>query len=316
MIWSISGYKQFQRCQRQWYYKNIVADGRVKNNSLRREVTILSKLQTIEAWRGSVVDSIISRRIVYAINNGYANKKDYYLNEAMKLFNSQLESAVFQVYREPGYTFSDQDDFAAFIENDLDHHIDDNEIEKAREDVVTAISNFLDNKELIDYLKSATYLISQRPLKYKFNKFNIIAVPDLIALFNDRPPHIFDWKVHHFGTQAYDEQLISYAAALYKVNRTSPHKDFPENLSNFKITDYKLSEYQLLHNERMKRDYEVTTEALEDLKNNISSSIIDIYMVGGHKKYDAVKVDNFSTTLYPENCLNCPFKKICKEKNY
>src|ERR1700730_13455078 len=101
---SVTGYKQFGHCQRQWCYKNIVADSRVKNDSFRREVTLLSKLQTVYAWRGTIVDNILSRYLVNAINKRMPIKKDYFIAQAMTMFNSQLEYAVFQKYRESGAT--------------------------------------------------------------------------------------------------------------------------------------------------------------------------------------------------------------------
>ena len=90
MIWSVSGSKQIVRCQRQWYYKNIVGKICVKNDPFRREVALLSKVKSIDAWRGTIVDHIISSKIIYGITQRFALKKSYYLSEALKEFNAQL----------------------------------------------------------------------------------------------------------------------------------------------------------------------------------------------------------------------------------
>lgn len=315
MIWSISGYKLFNKCQRRWYYSNIVADGRVKNDPFRKEVTILSKLQTVDAWRGSIVDDIISRLLVNSINNKRPIKKDYFLGEAMTAFKNQLEYAACQTYREPGRRISDDKDFASLLNYEFGIELKEAELNRLKQDINDALTNFLDNKEFIDYLKSAKYLVSQRTLLYHFDRFNIRAIPDLIAFFENEPPHIFDWKVHTFGTNSYDEQLISYAIALFKVAQSKPHVDFPQNIGKYAVYDYKLTEYQLLHPERIKRDYEVTIEAIEDLSAKISGSIIEMYMKGCDKKYSQLEVENFSTTMYIDNCHNCSFKKICKQNS-
>src|SRR5690606_16934496 len=112
------------------------------------------------------------------------------------------------------------------------------------------------------YLKSAKLLVSQRSLHYQFSGLPVSSKPDLIIFFGDHPPHIVDWKVHTYGIHTYDEQLISYAVALFKVAATKPHVDFPTNLTSHKIFDYKLTEYQLLHPERIRRDYEITLDSL------------------------------------------------------
>ena len=311
-MWSSTGYKGFLRCERQWFFKNRVADGRVKNDPYRKEVTLLSRLQTIEAWRGSIVDDVISRLLVNAINQKYPIQKEYFLKEALNAFDRQLEYAMFQKYREPDRPYSKDADFAALLPFEFGVNVPDEALQQARNDITIALSNLLDDAEFITYLKSAKRLVSQRSLKYSFDHFSVEAVPDLIAFFHDGPPHIFDWKVHTYGTNTYDEQLISYAVALYKVNRIKPHSDFPPELSKYKIYDYKLSEYQLLHKDRIRRDYMITEERLQKFGDFLSSGIIRMYMAGAHKKYAELNAEDFSTTYYVENCQNCGFKKICK----
>jgi len=316
MIWSISSYKQFGKCPRQWYYRNIVADARVKNDAYRKEITILSKLQSIEAWRGTIVDNVISRLLVFAINNRMPVDKNYFLKEAEKIFNTQFQYAVFQKYREPNAKISGNDDFAAFFKTEFGEYIPNEEIQKAKSDIQIALNNLLDDNEFIAYLQSSSFLMSQRPLTYAHDRFTVKSIPDLIAFFDNRPPHIFDWKVHTYGNNTYDEQLISYAIALYKVAHSKPHKDFPKNIKNYKVFDYRITEYQLLHKERIKRDYEVTYERLEELGSKMSQSMMEIYMAGGHKKFNDLSPENFETTAYIENCVNCPFKNNCNTENH
>lgn len=313
MIWSVSSGKQFERCPRQWYYKNIVANAKVKKDPYRREVTLLSKVKSIDAWRGNIVDNVISRKLIYGIKNKYTIRKDYYIAEALKEFESQLTFAKSKKYRVEGFNFSDDDEFAALFPFEFNEEIDDKRIQSAKDDVISAITLLVENQELIEYLKSATTLISQRPLTFKFNRFTVRGVPDLLAFFDNQPPHILDWKVHTFGTKAYDEQLITYAIALNNVIRIKAHKDFPENAGDFKITDYKLTEWQLLQPKSPKRNYGITDESIETTTNKISTSILSIYMNGGHLGYDMLKPEMFSTTYYPNNCPSCPFKKLCKQ---
>ncbi|PWS26172.1 hypothetical protein DHW03_15365 [Pedobacter yonginense] len=316
MIWSISGYKQFNRCERQWYYSNIVAHAMVKNDAFRKEVTILSKLQTIEAWRGTIVDEVISRVLVNAINRKIPIRKEYFIDQAMQAFDRQLEYAVFQKYRLPESKLNTDPDFAALLDCEYGVDLSDDALESAKMDIRSALTNLLDNMDFIAYLQTSKHLISQRTLVYPVDRFNVRAIPDMIAFFENEPPHIFDWKVHTFGTVSYDEQLISYAVALYKVATTRPHSDFPSNIGSYKLTDYKLTEYQLLHNDRIKRDYEVTNANLEELGDKISSSIMEMYITGCHKKYSQLDSGKFATTSYFENCQNCPFKRICKSNDH
>ncbi|WP_412467098.1 PD-(D/E)XK nuclease family protein [Pedobacter sp. KLB.chiD] len=311
-----TGYKIFQKCELQWYFKNIVADGRVKNDPFRKEVTILSKLDSIESWRGKIVDDIVSRLLVPTINRKMNIDRGYLIGEADRQFDAQLEYAAFQKYREPGRKFSQDADFAALFNFEFGLDCSEQALIDARKDIHAALNNLLDDGEFISYLRSAKLLVSQRSLHYQFSGLPVSSKPDLIVFFEDRPPHIVDWKVHTFGIHTYDEQLISYAVALFKVAATKPHVDFPVNLKSHQIFDYKLSEYQLLHPDRIRRDYEVTAERLEELSDRMSRGVIEMYQKGCHKKYGESDPSNFETTYYIENCHTCSFKNICKTKAY
>jgi hypothetical protein len=271
-------------------------------------------LQSLEAFRGQVVDDIISRKAVYSLNKKFSLNKDYLIKEALTSFDNQLLFAKLQNYREEGFKYTGNDDFAALYGYEINGGIPNVEIEAAKTDIVAAISNFLANKELIERLKSASLLVSQRPLMYKYSRFTVRAVPDLVAFYPSEAPHIFDWKVHTFGVNTYDEQLVSYAYALDQVNKTKPHENFPLDLSRYDITEYRLSECQLLHPDSMIRNYDLTQQRVQDFKDYLSGSIIEIFMAGGAKKYGEVDEAGFDTTYYPENCENCCFKNICNKK--
>lgn len=67
MIWSFSDSRTFDRCQRQWYFGEVVANA-VAKAPVRHEAYLLSKLQSVSAWRGQVVDSTIGSVLVPALN--------------------------------------------------------------------------------------------------------------------------------------------------------------------------------------------------------------------------------------------------------
>jgi hypothetical protein len=312
---SLSGYKTFQVCQRDWFYRYLMADSRVKKDPSRREVTLLSKMDSLQAWRGRLVDDILSKYLVLALNRKYPIDKDYLLKEALGAFDRRLEYAISQKYRDPGASFTNPD-FAVLFDCELGSGLQDGEVLQARSDVISALTNVLDDRELMDYLKAAKHVISQRTLIYNFDRFSVTSKPDLIAFFEDRPPHIFDWKVHTFGTITYDEQLISYAAALYKVARAKPHVDFPIGLAEHSLYNYRLTEYQLLHPDRIRRDYIVTPEKVEGLGDKLSEIVMEMHMAGALKKYQEVEASRFPTTDYVEKCLRCAFQNICKSIQY
>ncbi len=88
MIWSFSNHNIFRWCQRQWYYKSIHASWQAKD-PLRKETWRLSKLMSINAWRGRIVDKIISDTVVPAMNNGRKVPVENAIKTAKYLFDNQ-----------------------------------------------------------------------------------------------------------------------------------------------------------------------------------------------------------------------------------
>ena len=307
MIWSYSASRMFQRCQRQWYFKTCVAHHSAKD-PIRREAYLLSKLQSIAAWRGSIVDSVISRRVVPAINNGWGINEAKLIDFAREIFDSQLSFASRHRIYEPNMKPSKAgDSFAAFHAVEY-QKLCEADVAQAWKDIIQALGNLLQMRELFDLLQSANYLIAQRPLVFPSHKGSVRAVPDLIAFFKNQPPLIIDWKVHTYGTRDYRTQLAIYAIALFEC---SPHRDFPIFFSKSKPTDSKLFEVQLLTNVR--REYTLSKQDIQQTKSYIAASMERMLLAKGIQKNSVLRPFDFEVTLYPDNCTRCPFRKICWE---
>ncbi len=100
-MWSFSNSRLFGKCQRAWFYKNHVANANATKNPLQREAYILSKLQSVSAWRGRIVDDVISQRIVPALEKGWTLNASLILEYARLLFDKQREFAMLNRVREP-----------------------------------------------------------------------------------------------------------------------------------------------------------------------------------------------------------------------
>ena len=279
-------------------------------DDFRREVTTLSRLKTLDAWRGDIVDEVISIVVINKIKNNKGLDIDNILWVADRRFNDQYTFAKNKRYREEGIAPSNCPEFAALLDIENDRPIEEGELKRVREDIHQSLRNFLENESLIDYLRSGSHWVAQRDLQYPVNRFKARGKPDLIVFFDNEPPHIFDWKVHSFATKTYQDQLLAYALALYKTNLNKPHIDFPSNLSDYELSDYKLTEYQLLINEV--RDYSIVEEDVIATENEIASGLLSMYRIGAHKKYNECSDEDFPTALNPSSCERCSFKQICK----
>lgn len=307
MIWSISTYREFRKCQRKWFYKNKIAHWSKKNKD-RREVFILSNLVSISAWRGQIVDYTISNFMIPKILKNTNYSLNEVINYAKKLTSSRYEFAKNKSYRNDSITKSKSEyEYSALFPFEYNTNNNLKESFKiAWDEISTALTNIYNNKLLLSDIGKADYLIAQRSLTYKKHGFSIRAVPDLIAFYNDKPPTIIDWKVHVFATKSYNEQLLLYAIAL---KNCKPHKDFPDNINSFNLLNTRLQEYQLLTNSL--REYQITSEYINEINEYITDGLLDMQRRGCHKNYSELSIDDFDVTHNPQHCKTCNFKKIC-----
>ncbi len=304
MIWSISSHKTFTRCNRQWFYKTVLADGRAKKNPERVEATRLSKLKTIDGWRGDIVDQILSEHLIKKIRFKEEIPLDYFLSLARRIFEKQYEIETQPIIEGNTRQFG-------FVDIEYGKEIPIEKKKQAWNDIELALSNIIKNEELINELKSAEILYPQCIMTFTYEGTTIKAIPDLIAFYRNKPPKIFDWKVHTFGTHSNEEQLLLYAVAL---KHCKPHKVFPKYLENYLVNDIALTEVQLIANGTgYSRHYKATDKKVNELSEMISNSRLQMFGVNQDLKYDEINADEFETTYDPDNCLNCGFKKLCKQ---
>ena len=84
-----------------WFLKTKVANARAKD-PFRREAYLLSKLQSLWAWRGHVVDQLLGTEIMKALYYRHPIHLDDLLRKARTSFVLQADFARRHRIREPG----------------------------------------------------------------------------------------------------------------------------------------------------------------------------------------------------------------------
>jgi hypothetical protein len=308
MKWSLSGSKAFRRCQRQWFYKNCIANG-ITKDPVRRNIYLLSKLQTIAGWRGSIVDHAIETGVVPVLQSGRLLDCDALIAHARRLYDLQLATALEHPLRQPERTVKSWGDaYAAFHSVEYGEGPSRDELEIAWQEIETALRNLCGMRGLLDRLRGASQLVAQRSLQYQFFGVTVVAVPDLIAFYADEPPAIVDWKAHAVGTMDASTQLGLYALALKSCQ---PHRDFPASLSGWPAGSIRLVEVQLLLN-RMRR-LELDDDDFEAVEAYVAESANAMLMAVNGRKAADLAVEDFTTAAFDHACERCSFRKACWE---
>jgi PD-(D/E)XK nuclease superfamily len=310
VIWSFSHSRSFKRCQRHWYFKTYVANANAKKDPLRREAYLLSKLQTISAWRGQIVDDVIARTIIPALNGKYEPTLAAILTIAKRTFEAQLAFGRRHGVRDPGFSRAKAGDaFAAFYAVEYGGTVSEEEIERAWAEIKEALANLFEMHKLLATLKSSTYIIAQRTLTFAHLGITVRAVPDVIAFYEKHPPFIVDWKVHTSGMQEYRLQLALYALAL---TRCTPHRDFPEFVAWLDPTEIRLAEAQLLT--KNLRAYALSKGDIDEVEAYIAESATQMLLATGSEPHGQLRPVDFPATDFPEVCEQCPYRSLCWEK--
>lgn len=309
MIWSFSEGSLFRKCQRRWFFNKRLASPKAKDPE-RREAYLLSKLSSISAWRGKVVDQVIEKIIVPALKAKSKVTLQIATRAADAIFDKQLDFALKHRIREADFKASDhEDDLASFFVVEYENPPTQTEIYQARVEVHTALSNLFQSpqfQEIRDNVKSANWLAAQCPITFPYMGATVRAVPDLICLFRGGPPLIIDWKVHYFGDHDSYQQLVAYAIAL---TRCGDHKGLPRALRSCPAEAVGLVEAQLLTNEA--RHHAILEEDVRTVEDRMATEIQEMLLAVDGRKNKELTAEDFPTTTRAGICATCNFRKLC-----
>jgi hypothetical protein len=308
MRWSYSASRTFRNCQRQWYFKNVVANGRAKD-PLRRRAHLLSKLQTVSAWRGQIVDDIISKVIVPGVNRRSPVMLSDAKALARDLYDRQLDFALRHPIDDPELRVGEEgEEFCLLYGMEYGSPPSEEELEQAWREVEEALANLYGMDPIRAALKTSVFVAAQRPLHAPLiEDVTAFARPDVIAFRKTDPPIIIDWKVHSFGDNDAWLQLAIYAIVLSR----SKHKDFPADF-RCAADEVRLLEVQLLTG--MVREHSLDADQLEDAEDYAMDSAYEMHcLVDGRKNVD-VELADFLPAVSEETCQTCQFRALCWEK--
>ena len=304
MIWSLSDSRTYRKCPRKWCYKTMAQWN--ARDSFRQDLYCLTKLQTLSAWRGSIVDKVITETLVPSWRRKQAISLERAVSGARRLYRLQLDFALEHRVREQGMTPKiGADAYAALYEIEYGIQIRDEDLDQSWEEIECALTKLYQMPDLIQVLMSSSFLIAQRTLQFDCLGMNVRAVPDLIAFFAGRPPLIIDWKTYTSDGQEHWLQLAVYSVALASCR---PHIDFT-GFMPWEPTDIGLLEVQLLSGQQ--RHYRLSDDDVEDAETYVAESAMEMRLALGQAETGKLQPEDFPAARYPEACSDCPFRRPC-----
>jgi len=308
MNWSVSASRLFLQCPRKWYYREFYADAKT-DDPVRKEAYFLNELSSIRAWRGKLVDLVITRFIIPRLNRHEIIDEGAALDYARDCVNNQLDFGKARSYRgDTTSTFRIARSYCAFFELEYGGSLPDELIRESIEEVETSLRNLMKSELMRRIQEDGLHMAAQRTLKLKFSGVVVNSTPDLIAFFKSDSPMIADWKVE---TPAYKDHWLQLGLYGVVLSRVKAHRDFPSHLHKIlrDPSNIDLLEFQLLHNRTYA--YRITREDVTDIENYIYWSASQMSRLLNGSKTSPIDPHVLPTTRNPEICARCNFRKIC-----
>lgn len=280
---------------------------------VRRRAYFFGALATVSAWRGQLVDTVISQHIIPSLEDPTSEEPmglKGSLKIARKLFTEQLAYAEKHRAATLDVKFGDVGErFALLMEYEFGEGPAQEDLDRAWLEIETALSNFWNNDEIQKIIYDAVQLITQpRTLHFELiDGTKAVAIPDLIAFHRSKAHTIVDWKVHADVGNDARRQLAVYAVAL---NRSKPHKDFPENWKSAP-TEIELVEAQLLLDQTKR--YRLTEDDVAATTAYVDGSAYEMDCLTEGKLYKDLDVGDFRLAHSGLTCATCQFQTLCPE---
>ena len=88
--WSISAHNCFKKCQRQYFFSNIMAHHNAKDEK-RREAYLLKQLSSLDEWKGKLVHLALEKYFVPSLRESNLISLDDLINKTFALAEEQLQ---------------------------------------------------------------------------------------------------------------------------------------------------------------------------------------------------------------------------------
>lgn len=307
LSWSASRAKEFQRCQRDYWYARYASWGWWYKDAPpdKKRIAILKNLSSLPALTGNCVHAAIARWF-YLRSQGATMTAHELFDEARDLFRKGWrESTSGEWERRPSK-------MVHLYEHEYSIEIDKERTDATRALLEKATADFATLAELVAVRESDPEqwvtvegcAVDELPVDpnspgptYKFLGTDIYAIPDF-AQWEGEKLHIYDWKTGR-PREADLFQLHTYA--LYACERWMAD---PESIELHAVY---LGAGEV-------RTVPVDVATLSVVQDQVSESVRAMMEVHYDPDEDELVMGNFPASGAPEECRRCRFESICSKQ--
>jgi hypothetical protein len=300
MRWSISAHNTFRRCQRQYFFSQIMASHNARDPE-RHEAFILKQLQSLPAWQGNLVHKGIQKFVVPWLANGSLPDRDDVIRQTLAMADRQIAFSSSCQYRVAGQSkLGAGDSYCALFEHEYGISIAPERLLEVRETVSQCLRNLFDQHDFLEQLRHHSGHRTELLVDFKVADTRVVVQLDLLCFQGERMPVIIDWKVGRSESSDYSHQVMTYALSLLR----SPM------CANVPVEGISAYEVNLLKNQV--KPHIVTEGKIIDTENFIFQSIEEIKAVSTDRTFESQHLEDYELARSWVTCMYCNFRKLCR----
>ncbi len=304
MIWSVSASRTFDRCQRQFYFSQIMAWHRT-NDPLRERAYFLKRIQQLAWWPGRVVHKVIQHWVLPTIKTGRWPNVDQVIFQARDLAQRQFIFSQTGKYRTTSKTDAG-DEYCILAPHYFEESVEPDVLDKALVTIDEALRNLLNSQQMRYFLTGPQGYRWEYPLHFKVEGTTVRAVPDLLMLSDSKLGlDIVDWKVAT-ASSSYHSQVAVYALAAQETGWLAEY-------AQAALTGYIINLLEPEPAIALKDPYTVDERILATTVNTIYESIERIRALTDDKKYSQLDIGRFEHASSAGTCALCNWRELCVE---
>ena len=302
MRWSYSSHTTMRRCQRLFFFGNVLASHNARDMQ-RREAYLLKQLQHLSTWQGSIVHTVLATEFLADIRARHPLNVTALTSTAQRIASRQFAFSAAKKYREQGQTKRVAGrDYCALFEHEYGLEISAERVAEVHTTLAKCFEHLAGQQEFLARLYSGSGHVTEQLLNIPFKGGNVAAMPDLVYVGSDGRVVVVDWKIAESETSDYSWQLLVYALAVIQCGRWP--KAHAETID--------LYEANLLKNQI--RSHPVSVQRLRDAEDFIYRSIVEQEALVGHRGLDDLDANEFEVAERPNTCSYCNFSSLCRHQ--
>lgn len=303
MVLSISAFRKWSRCQRQFYLAEIMANG-VAKDELRQRAQFLGRIQQPAWWIGDIVHKSIEKWVMPKVRAGMWPVEIQVIQNAESMAKRRFAFSESGGFRDP--TQKSNEDFCVLAPHFFGTKIQQDTLLQSLTTIRNALQNLLRSKKMKDFLLEREWYSWEWPLHFRVDGQSMQAKPDLIMpAQKGLGLEVVDWKVATSASDYYYQLAVYMLAALetpkYEAHARAGMRGYLVNLAE--------SEPAIALND----PYIVTSDDTVQTINRVYETIDDIRMVTQNGDYDHLDVGQFSYANSIGTCALCNWRQLCVE---